>query len=142
MVLPVPAQTRVHVYVGISDFVVRRAVTHDKQEDIACRAIDKAVGVASTSWKTCAHARSKSLRPCIGFQHDLSLQNDYELVLPGMGVPIGRLATWNNPRQVDAEISQAGMIPEASVVAFLVDRAMRLRRRPRASPLRVLCRAE
>src|SRR5215475_4950011 len=111
MVLPVPAQTRVHVYVGISDFVARRAVTHDKQEGIACRAIDKAVGVTSTSGKACAHARSKGLRPCIGFQHDLSLQTAYDLVLPGMGGPIGRLATWNNPRKVAAEFFKARGTP-------------------------------
>ncbi len=75
------------VVVGVDHGVARGSISNFEIQDIPVRAIQNPVAIAGTRAETRAHARGKFHVAIVRMQRRTTLQNKYEFLLAGMGVP-------------------------------------------------------
>ena len=126
---PIGTGLQLQVDVRISDFVARRAVSHDQKGCIVFGRIQEVMTIASACRECDARAWPDRLASRIGDEDEFTLDDVNELILFRVGVPSRRLAARLDTDEVDAVVLEPTVIAETPVPTFALG-VMKWRRIP------------
>src|SRR5215468_10547903 len=109
---------QLQVDVRISDFVARRAISHDQKGCIVIGRIQEVMTIASACRECDAGARPDRLTSSIGDEDEFTLDDVNELILFRVRVPSRRLAARLDTYEVDAVVLEPTVIAETPVPTF------------------------
>jgi hypothetical protein len=84
-----------------------------EDDGIAIRAILQMMTVMNSGFESGAIAGPKNLFTRVRDQHELALENIYELIFGGMPMPLAGPGAGQQAQEIDSEVGQPGGIPDS-----------------------------